>query len=191
MRSKNGRPLKFSMLVPSTSKPRMKYAPLLQEQFHRIGANVQIEQVDYQTYLDHVTPTGDLAGDFDTMLNTWQPDPSVGGAKQNWSTEGLPPLGQNWLLYSNKRVDAALDSATSTFDRAKAKAYSSRAFQQIIDDIPGIWLYDVIAISGVNRRITVPPLRPDGWFMNLADWSIPVAKRIEQDTIGLTPAKKQ
>jgi len=191
MRSKNGRPLKFSMLVPSTSKPRMKYAPLLQEQFHRIGANVQIEQVDYQTYMDHVVPDSERAGNFDTMLNTWQPDPSVGGAKQNWSTEGLWPLGQNWLLYSNKTVDAALDSATSTFDRAKAKAYSSRAFQQIIDDIPGIWLYDVVAIAGVNRRLTVPPLRSDGWFMNLADWSIPVAKRIYRDNLGPTPAKKQ
>jgi len=191
MRSKNGRPLRFSMFVPNTSIPRMKYAPLLQEQFHRIGATATIDQVDYKTYLEHVIPQGDRAPDFDTMLNTWQPDPSVGGAKQNWATEAIGPAGQNWLLYSNKTVDAALDSSVAAFDQAKAKAYASRAFQQIADDIPAIWLYDVVYVSAVHRRVVVPPLRMDGWMMNLADWSIPPAKRIDRDNIGLTPSPKK
>ena len=192
MRSKNGRPLRFSILVPNTSVTRMQYAPLLQEQFHRIGAAASIDQVDNKTYLDRVVTNGDHAGNFDTILNTFQPDPSVSGAKQNWSTEGIGgPAGQNWMLYSNKTVDAALDSAVAAFDPAKAKSYSSRAFQQIVDDAPAIWLYDVVFVSGVNRRLAVPPLRTDGWQMNLADWSIPAAQRIDRDNIGLTPAKKQ
>jgi hypothetical protein len=37
----------------------------------------------------------------------------------------------------------------------------------------------------------VPPLRTDGWTMNLADWSIPPAKRIDRDRIGLTASPKQ
>jgi peptide/nickel transport system substrate-binding protein len=192
MRSKNGRPLHFSMLVPNSSSTRVKYAPLLQEQFHRIGAAVSIDQMDYKTYLARVVTKGDRAGDFDTILNTFQPDPSVSGAKQNWSTEAIGgPAGQNWMLYSNTIVDAALDSAVAAFDPAKVKAYSSRAFQQIVDDIPAIWLYDVVFVSAVNRRVTVPPIRTDGWQMNLADWSIPVAKRIDRDNLGVTPAKKQ
>ncbi|HEY6826241.1 MAG TPA: peptide ABC transporter substrate-binding protein [Gemmatimonadaceae bacterium] len=192
MRSRNGRPLRFSILVPTASLTRLLYAPLLQEQFHRLGAAASIDQVDYKTYLERVTPKGDRVGDFETALNTFQPDPSVSGAKQNWSTEGIGGLsGQNWMLYSNKTVDAALDSAVITFDAAKAKAYARRAFQQVADDIPAIWLYDVVFVSGVNRRLTVPPLRTDGWQMNLADWSIPAAKRIDRDKIGLTPAKKQ
>jgi len=191
MRSKNGRPLRFSILVPNSSVARLKYAPLLQEQFHRVGAAVTIDQVDSKSYVERVIPKGDRAGDFDTMLQAWQPDPSVGGAKQNWSTEGLGPAGQNWLLYSNKAVDAALDSSVASFDPAKAKAYASRAFQQIADDVPAIWLYDVIYVSGVNRRLAVPPLRLDGWTMNLADWSIPAAKRIDRDNIGLTASPKK
>lgn len=192
MRSKNGRPLRFSIMVPTASTTRMKYAPLLQEQFHRIGAAASIDQLDYKVYLERVVPKGDRAGDFDTILNTFQPDPSVSGAKQNWSTEGIGgQAGQNWMLYSNKAVDAALDSAVATFDPVKAKTYASRAFQQIADYVPGIWLYDVVFVSGVNRRLTVPPLRTDGWQMNLADWSISAAKRIDGDNTGLTPAKKQ
>ena len=188
MRSKNGRPLRFSILVPNTSVARMKYASLLQEQFHRIGADAKLEQVDIQTFLAHIIPSGDRAGDFDTMVNAWQVDPSVGGSKQNWSTEGIGPEGQNWLLYSNKTVDAALDSAVAAFDPAKAKAYARRAFQQIADDVPGIWLYDVVYVAALNRRLDVPPLRVDSWTMNLADWSIPAAKRIDRDQIGLNPS---
>lgn len=191
MRARNGQPLRFRILVPNTSISRMKYASLLQEQFHRIGALTTIDQVDYKVFYDRVVPKGDRAGDFDTMVNAFQVDPSVGGAKQNWTTEAIGPAGQNWMLYSNKTVDAALDSAVAAFDPAKAKVYASRAFQQIADDVPAIWLYDVIYVSGVNRRVAVPPLRTDGWTMNLADWSIPPAKRIDRDRIGLTASPKQ
>jgi hypothetical protein len=70
------------------------------------------------------------------------------------------------------------------------KAYASRAYQQIIDDVPGIWLYDVAAVHAVNRRIDVGPLRADGWWRTLADWSIPPDKRIDRDRIGLAqPAR--
>ena len=65
------------------------------------------------------------------------------------------------------------------------KRYASRAFQQIIDDAPAIWLYDVSEIDAVNRRITVGPLRADGWWRTLAQWSIPPDKRIARDSIGL------
>jgi ABC-type transport system substrate-binding protein len=82
-------------------------------------------------------------------------------------------------------VDAALDSAVASFDPAKAKAYAKRAFQQIADDAPAIWLYDVVYVSGVNRRLELPPPRVDGWHVNLADWSIPPGKRIERDRIGV------
>ena len=114
MRSKNGRPLRFSMLTLSTSVPRMKYAVLLQEAFRRLGVRADIERMDGKAFQARVVPEGNHAGDFDAMLNAFQPDPSVSGAKQNWATEGIGPDGQNWLFYSNKTVDAALDSSIAS-----------------------------------------------------------------------------
>jgi peptide/nickel transport system substrate-binding protein len=92
------------------------------------------------------------------------------------------------LRYSNRRVDALLDSAVATFDPAKAKAYAMHAAQLIIDDAPAVWLYDLTYVEAVNRRITVAPTRPDEWWANLADWSIPPGKRIARDRIGLVAA---
>jgi len=39
----------------------------------------------------------------------------------------------------------------------------------------------------VHRRIELRAMRADGWWSELADWSIPRDKRIDRDRIGLTP----
>ena len=186
IRRKAGRPLRFSLLSLSTSIARQRYAVLLQEQFRRIGAQVDIEVVEGgPAFTDRVT-----AGKFDAAMGGFGTDPSPGGAKQNWTTAGIGPQGQNWLRYSNRTVDALFDSVATSFDPTRTKAYASRAYQQIIDDVPAIWLYDVAFVDAVHRRIELAPLRPDEWWANLADWSIPPDKRIDRDRIGLAPAKR-
>jgi len=70
---------------------------------------------------------------------------------------------------------------SASFDPAKVKQYAKRAFQQIADDAPGIWLYDLTEVDAVNRRINVTKTRPDGWWHSLAEWSIAPDKRIDRD----------
>jgi len=184
VRAKSGQPLRFSLLVPTSSLFRMRYAVLLQEQLRRIGAQVDVDQLD-----PNAMDARQKAYDFDAILGGFQTDPSPGGAKQNWSTAGIGPAGQNTLRYSNPIVDALLDSATSAFAPAQMKGYVSRAYQAIIDDAPAIWLYDFVVFPAVHRRLVTAPLRADEWWANLADWYIPQDKRIDRDRIGLTTAK--
>lgn len=184
MRSKAGRPLHFTIMTPSTSAPRKAYAQLIQEALRRYaGASVDIDVVDANAFQPRLH-----SGKFDAVMNSYGTDPSPGGGKQNWTTAGIGADGQNTLRYSNPRVDALFDSATSSFDPAKTKAYSRLTFQQIIDDAPAIWLYDFANIDAVHRRIVLAPMRTDEWWANLADWSIPPDKRIDRDRIGLAAA---
>ncbi len=183
MRSKDGRPLRFSLMV-STSETRRRYAVLLQEQLKKVGAQVDIDQVDFPANQAHAN-----GHDFESTMWAFNYDPSPSGVNQNWGTTGIGPDGQNIVRYSNKRVDALLDSATATFDPAKAKRYASQAFQAVMNDAPAIFLYDIVVAYGVNRRIVMAPTRTDEWWANLADWSIPPDKRNARDRIGLTPAK--
>jgi peptide/nickel transport system substrate-binding protein len=189
MRSKFGKPLRFSLMVPGTSVPRHKYAVLIQSQLRGIGAQVDIEQVDNKNYQDRVQP-GDKAGDFDAILHGFGGDPSPSAMKQSWSKAGIGKEGQNALHYSNPKVDALIDSLTTSFDPAKVKQYASRAYQQIIDDVPAVWLYDYSSVDGVNRRIDVGLIRPDGWWHTLAEWSIPPDKRIDRDRIPLSSTRR-
>lgn len=185
IRTKNGKPLQFAMMTPSSSVPRRQYAVLLQAALRKIGVQADVQIVDPRSVMYPKM----TAGDFDAVINAYNPDPSITGTLQNWGSMSAPPLGQNYLRYGNREVDALLDSSAATFDAAKAKAYASRAYKDIIADAPAIWLYDYDLVNAVNRRITVAPFRTDGWWVNLADWTIPQDKRIERDRIGLAPAK--
>ena len=155
MRSKHGTPLKFSLLMPATSAIRHKYSQLLQEQYRRLGAKLDIDAVDLKTYIDRTQP-GSKAGDFDMAIQTFS------------------------------TTDALIDSMSASFDPAKFRQYAKRAFQQIADDAPAIWLYDLTEVDAVNRRINVTKTRADGWWRTLAEWSIAPDKRIDRDRIPLS-----
>ena len=85
----------------------------------------------------------------------------------------------------HRRIDALLDSAATSFDPAKTRAFARRAFQQIADDAPAIWLYDVVQVAAINRRLNPGLIRPDGWAVDMANWSVDPARRIDRDRIGL------
>jgi peptide/nickel transport system substrate-binding protein len=184
IRQKNGRPLRFTLTVP-LSPYRRRYAVLIQEQFRKLGAQVDIIQIDGQPPFVAARATGD----FDAMMDSFSPDPSPSGIAQSWSTSGIGKAGQNVLLYSNPKVDALLDSVTTAFSPSMMRQYASKAFRHIIDDAPAIWLYDIVVIDAANRRINLTGLRSDEWWANIADWTIPPDKRIDRDRIGLATPK--
>ncbi len=182
IRAKSGKPLRFSALVLTSSTQRTRYAVLIQEQLRKLGVQMDLDQVDFNTFRPRYQ-----SSDFEAVMGGVSADPSPTGVKQVWGSAGVGE--QNVLGYSNTRVDALLDSAALAFDAVKSKHYTSSAFQQIIDDAPAVWLYDLVAVDAVNRRFTVQPMRADGWWSKLDEWSIPSDKRIDRDRIGLTPSK--
>ena len=182
VRIKNGRRLEFAISVPNSSALRKQYAVLLQEAFRRVGVSATPDVSDIATFASKLA-----SGGFDMQINNYVTDPDVSGFKQSWSTAGIGKDGSNSGSYSNPLVDAMLDSATSTFDPARTRAYARRAFETIIEDAPGIWLYESAAAMGLDKRIHTAPLRADGYWSHLADWSIPAGQRNARDKIGLRP----
>jgi peptide/nickel transport system substrate-binding protein len=182
-RAKDGKPLRFSLITPVSSRPRAAYSVLIQEQLRRVGAEVDIEQLQANAAGDR-----QRAHNFDAALLAQSTDPSPSGYKQQWGSAGIPPAGQNWLSYRDPAYDALLDSALATFDAAKSRAYMRRAFQLQVADAPAVWLYDVPTVAGVQRRIHPAPMRADGWSIHLADWTIPPNERIARDRVGLVAA---
>ena len=184
VRVKNGRRLEFGLSSPNSSAVRHQYAVLLQEAFRRVGASARLEEVDFATYLAKQGSHG-----FDTEIAVYVTDPSPSGFKQSWSTAGIAKDGSNFPSYSNLTVDALLDSATNAFDPARTRSYARRAFELIIDDAPGIWLYQPPTVAGLHRRIRTATMRPDGYWSHMADWWIPAGERTTRDQIGLRAAQ--
>jgi peptide/nickel transport system substrate-binding protein len=185
IRMKNGRPLQFSVMYPTSSKPRERYAVLIQEQLKSIGARVNLTAVDFPTFMRRQE-----AGEFDAALISANPDANLGGARQYWTATGAQKGGQNFVKYSNPAFDALLDSAIASFDGNRRRDQTHRAWQMLIDDAPGVWLYDLLFMNAVHRRLRTTNLRADGWWAGLADWTIPANERIDRDRIGLQPAQQ-
>jgi len=178
IRSKNGQRLAFAISVPSSSAARSQYAVLLQDAFRRVGAAVTVDKIDFGGFVAKQDARG-----FDAEMNSYNPDPSPSGYKQMWTTAGIGNGGANFSSYSNP----AVDSATNAFDPARTRAYARRAFEQIIEDAPGIWLYEPPSIAGIHKRIRTTGARADEYWAGMADWWIPAAERTARDRIGLAP----
>jgi peptide/nickel transport system substrate-binding protein len=182
IRQKDGQPLRFTLLTPQSSAPRMAYAVLLQDQFRRVGADVSLETLDFPTF---VTRTRD--GDYEAALQGWGTDPGPGAFRGRW---GSPTAAgsDNLEAYANPAMDALVDSALASYDPARTKSLMRRAYEMIIADAPAIWLYDIVPVAAAHERVRTTPFRADKWWVHLADWHIPEAQRIDRDRIGLRAA---
>jgi peptide/nickel transport system substrate-binding protein len=179
IRHRGGRPLAFTISVPTSSKGRMRYAVLLQDQLHRVGVATTIESLEFPTFIQHVQ-----SHQFDAYLQAFIGDISPDGIVQTWTSGGIAG-GRNYGGYRNGTFDALVDSGMNAFDISRARAYFRRAFVVINDDAPGIWLYEPLQVAAIERRIHPSEMRADGWWTTLADWYILPGDRIARDRIGV------
>jgi peptide/nickel transport system substrate-binding protein len=179
VRTRNGRPLRFSLTVPSSSKVRVQTAVLFQEQLRQIGVKVDIDQLAFPAMFDKLRKRA-----FDADVGQWNTQPSPGAVLGSWGLAAArTPGSNNFGRYENPAFDANVDSALSSFDPARRRAYMTRAYETIVQDAPAIWLAEPKQVLGYHSRLQLAPMRPDAWWAHLADWWIPSDKRIARDSI--------
>src|SRR5207247_513156 len=177
IRSKNGKELAFTLIIPTSSKNRVRMGPLIQEQLRRMGIRVQLEQLEKSTESER-----ESRGAFDAALGSWTSGSSPDGINGGWTTSRIGTYGVNYGGYSNPRSDVLLDSALRA-ETAQARDIFSRAFAVINEDAPAVWLYEPRKIMGIDRRLRTAVMRPAAWWFALADWYIPPADRLPRDRI--------
>ena len=180
MRAKGATPLRFSLIIPSSSRIRIRYSVLVQEQLRAAGIDVTVEQLDPTSMADRMQKRT-----FDAAISTLGTDPSPATVRQNWGGAGAAVKdGPNHSGYASPAFDALVDSASTARSLAASHDYFRRAYRVINDDIPAIWLYEPRMASIAHTRLQLTRLRADAWWAGLADWSIPPGQRIARDRIG-------
>ena len=186
MRTKNGVPLRFSMLVPTSSAVRMETAVLLQAMFHEVGVRADIETVDIGTFRQRSE-----SRQFQTLLEAMQSDGNPSSILQGWSVAAATAKdGGNAGSYENQQFDALIDTAIAQFDETRAKAYFYRAYSMLNEDAPAIWLWEPATVAAVQKRIHPVDMRADEWFANISQWYIPSDERIARDQVRLAEAQR-
>lgn len=169
VRSKDGLPLAFDIMVPNTSQPRMTYATLLADQFRAVGATANVRILETKVLGPEVE-----SGRFDTYVGALNLTPGLKGLSQTWGTAGVH--GINYGYYTNQRFDATVDSALAERNASKSSDLWVRAYQIILDDAPAIWMYEDRYLGVMRKRVQPQNMRADAWYANLADWTVDSSK---------------
>src|SRR2546429_16106 len=130
IRERDSQPLAFHILVPTTSQLRRQYARLLQEQFRRIGADVQLDEVEFSVF-DQRTQ----AGPFDAALIAPGTDPTPSSSiGQVWTSAGHSNAGR----YANPVFDRLGGEGTPAPRPAPAERGWRPAVQTPTPDAPAV-----------------------------------------------------
>jgi len=177
VREKNGRPLRFSLIVPTSSTLRGQSAVLIQDMLKQVGVAMDIEQLEFPTHLHR-----SQAHQFDATFVTTGLDPTPSSIRQAWTTAAAQRVdGTNYGLHSSPPLDALIDSAVTERDRTRALSLYRRAYAMLVADAPGIFIYEPITVMALHRRLRPERVRVDAWYANLAEWWIPPDERISRD----------
>jgi peptide/nickel transport system substrate-binding protein len=168
MRSRGGKPLAFSIIVPTSSSNRVRLATLVQEQLRQAGVRVDVEQLEMAAF--QARGSGRR---FDATIMVITTSPSPVGVRQAWSTSSISTANSlNVGRYSNPALDVILDSAVTAQSVPDARAHYRRAYQMLLDDAAAIWLFEPVVFAGVNKRVTLGPLRTDAWWSSIPSWRV-------------------
>jgi len=178
IRDRDGHPLAFRLLVPTTSAVRRQYARLLQEQFRVMGVDVQLDEVDFSVFNERAR-----AGRFDALVNTWNTDPTPSsGIPQSWTRAGFGR--SNYGRYENPAFERLVDRAvTSVAGRDESKRTWRAAIEILNQDAPAVFLFATENVAALHKRVTDVRIRPDSWLALLRTWRIPADRLTDRDRV--------
>lgn len=176
IRSKNGKRLAFTAIVPSSSLSRVKLSVLMQEQFRIAGIEMKVEKMDYAAF-----SASQREHDFDAAFAAWHLGSSPGAVRTTWTSEAADKDGLNYGGYRNPVFDALVDSGLAATTLPISREYLRRANQLIVDDAPAVWLYEPKTVLGIHKRIKTTPMRANAWWLDMGSWKIPAVERLPRD----------
>ena len=136
----------------------------VQQMLADIGLQVDIQVMDQPTYL---------------RRRQGNPEEAGGLSQGRWScacqdADGVIfPLfrsGGIWSKYSNPDFDREVDAARATLDEASRMAHYTSAFGILRDDVPGIGLFQDVAIYGAQPQLRWTPTANEALFVMDMGW---------------------
>jgi peptide/nickel transport system substrate-binding protein len=152
------------ILKASTEEQARLIGAVLQEQWHRIGVDLELRPLELATLLSDAAH-----GNFQLTYSRWvgaNNDPDV--FEFVFSSKRFPPDGANRGHYRNPRIDTLVDQIRTETDREKRTALCSEVQKILADDLPylPLWFTDVVSVH--RRSLGDLQLSPTGDFDFLA-----------------------
>jgi peptide/nickel transport system substrate-binding protein len=163
MLRRNGRPLSFEILVPSTSSTRRQLAVALQEMWRKAGVRATITTVDFAVFQERL-----VKGRFDAYIGAYLDEPSPRGLRDQWSRSGWGAL--NHGRYANPVFDSLLTLASGTSEVQTARRLWRQAMDTLNADAPALFLYAPTHQAAVPKEFGPVTIDPYSWLHTLPEW---------------------
>ncbi len=167
MRERSGRPLALSIIVPTTAVARVQMAEALQAQWRVHGIALRVEPIEPAMMGERMPRRR-----FELAFGTIRTGVTPSGVRQSWGSAGTAPGGRNVGRYRNPVFDAQVDSAFATRDAAAARRHFAIAYGTLLADAPAVFIYEAATVLAMRQHVTVPPVRGDAWWFDLAAWRV-------------------
>lgn len=162
---KDGVDFRFTLMTNSGNPRRAKGAIIMQAQLKDIGVDMQIEQIESNTFFERLRKkdyeaalSGWSAGLFVDMTDIWH-----SGDKYEF----------NFTSYNNPEVDRLIEAAIAEPDPAKNAELWKEAQALIYEDQPYTFLYWMDEIVGVHERFRDAKVDVLSAFRDLRSWWVP------------------
>ncbi len=164
---KNGRPFRFTILTNQGNGERIHTAEIIQQDFKKVGVDVQIRVMEWQAFLEQIDNRT-----FDAMILGWGMgrDPDI---YDIWDSSKTKKGDYNFVGYKNPEVDRLLVAGRRTFDREKRKRIYYRIHAILAEDQPYAFLYVPDALPIVHKRFKGIKVAPLGIMYNFIHWYVP------------------
>ncbi len=161
LRSRDGQPLRATVLVQNGYPVLQRIAVVIQEALRQVGMDLRIQLLEPNRFA-HLA----REHDFEAILWSFGANPRVDLSIQ-WHSTGP----YNWMQFSDPEVDAWIEEAAATPDLDRARALARRVQHRVHDLQPAIFLFwqDEAAVAHPRlRNVRVNPAS----FLDLSEtWS--------------------
>ncbi|SOE00237.1 ABC transporter substrate-binding protein [Blastococcus haudaquaticus] len=127
-------PLTMGLMVTDEFPESVTAAQVIASQLEAIGITVEVEVLDFATWLDRQDQ-----GDFDAFMLSWlgNIDPA-----DFYEAQHITDGSSNYQGYSNPEVDRLLTEASTETDQDARKQLYDQAAKLIVDDVSYLYLYN-------------------------------------------------
>jgi len=176
-RKKDGKVLEFELLT-NNSEEFKRVSSGIKDQLAKVGVKVFVKQVDVASMQnDYIKPRkyqsiliGESIGSDPDLYSYWH------------STQVADP-GVNLSVFSNEKLDKALETARQTKDLNLKKEKLISAQKIIMTETPAVFLYSPSFIFGVNKNFKgikhVKMVDPASRYIGIEDWYLKTRKQLK------------
>lgn len=144
--------IRFRTRIYGNPGVRAILSEILKEQFKAVGIAAEVVIQEWASYAHAIRISREIDGVFTIFSTQSVPDPGAEAIKYHSSQ--IKPGGQNYMFYSNLRVNSLIEEAQSTLDQGK-RTQLFHEYQDILArEVPMIPLYTLTGVDIWHKKFT-------------------------------------